>query len=428
MLLQSVSTPHESVVSRPTTTRLYQVLELNDNTFNMLDDDDDQGGAMGMGGMGMRKATLPSTVNEDGVVVASPTSRSKKGLTHFNLGDYGGSMDEATAGAPLQSEFDATVGTPLKSRGSTVGFTQFSSTDRDHHRGGSASASIKSPNPSEGGGMSRRSSKPALDGTRSVHSGFSGRSSTGRSTASQIMLGPPSVLVIRVKGDVYPVETVKNVIERNRHHMRVMDQFTVPETTSFIPPPGKKYFDPQFISEQEALRTKGRINLSAIKDRDAELRDITHSIADTLFKDVLNLHAVRSYCRSTLTGINTEAIAETEREKHLDGDGDGVAQSDNIPLSGNITYGLYFSEVTPKKTVLQAFILELKLLGYVGVGAPADKLPISSSSTRIPPQQWLEAGDELLTRDEASFAIEMDDFRAALRRFPLSPIEEFIKW
>lgn len=365
--------------------------------------------------MGMRKATLPSTVNEDGVVVVSPTSRSKKGLTHFNLGDYGGSMDDP----PLQTEFDATAGIPLKSRGSSVGFTQLSSADR-----GSPSPSIKSPNPSEG--MSRRSSKPALDGARSVHSGFSGRSSTGRSTASQIMLGPPSVLIVRMKGDVYPVETVKKVIERNKH-LRVMDQFTMPETTSFIPPPGKKYFDPQFISEQETLRTKGRINLSAIKDRDAELRDITHSIADTLFKDVLNLHEVRSYCRSTLAGIHTEAIAE----RQLDGDAvidDGVRVESDRKLSGNITYGLYFSEVTPKKTLLQAFIIELKLLGYVGVGAPTDKLSMPAVSARnFIPQQWLEAGDEVLIRDEASFTIEMDDFRAALQRFQLNPIDVFIK-
>lgn len=403
-----MSTPHESVVSRPTTTRLYQVLELND-TFDL-----DEGGAMGV-----RKATLPSTVNEDGVVVVSPTSRSKKGLTHFNLGDYGGSMDDP----PLQTEFDATAGIPLKSRGSSVGFTQFSSADRDR---GSPSPSVKSPNPSEG--MSRRSSKPALDGTRSVHSGFSGRSSTGRSTASQIMLGPPSVLIIRMKGDVYPVETVKKVIERNRL-LRVMDQFTVPETTSFIPPPGKKYFDPQFISEQENLRTKGRINLSAIKDRDAELRDITHSIADTLFKDVLNLHGVRSYCRSTLAGINTEAITESEGDRQLDGDADdGVTVETDRKLSGNITYGLYFSEVTPKKTLLQAFIIELKLLGYEGVGATTDKPSVPAVSARnFIPQQWLEAGDELLIRDEASFAIEIDDFRAALQRFQLNPIEVFIK-
>lgn len=392
-------------MSRPTTTRLYQVLELND-TFDL-----DEGAAMGM-----RKATLPCTVNEDGVVVVSPTSRSKKGLTHFNLGDYGGSMDDP----PLQTEFDATAGIPLKSRGSSVGFTQFSSADRDRS---SPSPSIKSPNPSEG--MSRRSSKPALDGTRSVHSGFSGRSSTGRSTASQIMLGPPSVLIVRMKGDVYPVETVKKVIERNRH-LRVMDQYTVPETTSFIPPPGKKYFDPQFISEQETLRTKGRINLSAIKDRDAELRDITHSIADTLFKDVLNLHGVRSYCRSTLAGINTEAITESDGDAF--DDDTGVRVESDRKLSGNITYGLYFSEVTPKKTLLQAFVIELKLLGYVGVGAPADKLSVPAVSARnLIPQQWLEAGDEVLIRDEASFAIEMDDFKAALQRFQLNPIDVFIK-
>jgi hypothetical protein len=232
-----------------------------------------------------------------------------------------------------------------------------------------------------------------------------------------------------MKGDVYPVETVKKVIERNRH-LRVMDQFTVPETTSFIPPPGKKYFDPQFISEQENLRTKGRINLSAIKDRDAELRDITHSIADTLFKDVLNLHGVRSYCRSTLAGINTEAITESDGDRQLDGDADddGVTVETDRKLSGNITYGLYFSEVTPKKTLLQAFIIELKLLGYGGVGATADKPSVPAVSARnFIPQQWLEAGDELLIRDEASFAIEIDDFRAALQRFQLDPIEVFIK-
>jgi len=228
-----------------------------------------------------------------------------------------------------------------------------------------------------------------------------------------------------MKGDVYPVETVKTVIDRNRH-LRVMDQYTVPETTSFIPPPGKKYFDPQFISEQETLRTKGRINLSAIKDRDAELRDITHSIADTLFKDVLNLHGVRSYCRSTLAGINTEAITESDGDAF--DDDTGVRVESDRKLSGNITYGLYFSEVTPKKTLLQAFVIELKLLGYVGVGAPADKLSVPAVSARnLIPQQWLEAGDEVLIRDEASFAIEMDDFKAALQRFQLNPIDVFIK-
>ena len=382
-----MSTPHESVVSRPTTTRLYQVLELNDS----LDE-------------GMR-ATLPSTVNEKGVVVASPTSRSKiGGVSQFNLGEYG-SIDDA----PLV-DLDVTAG-GLKSRSSAVGFAQSvgftSSVDR----------TIGSPKASEGGIMSRRGSKPGtVDGARSVQSGFSGRSSTGRSTGtSQIMLGPPSVLVVRLKGDVYPVETVRKVIEKNPY-LRVMERFTLPETTGFIPPPGRKYFDPHFIAEQEAIRSKGRINLSAIKDRDVELRAITHNIIDSLFKDVLTQHDVRSYCRSALAGINTEAIEETSRVTDEAGRGK--------KLSGNSTYGLYFSEVTPKKSVLRAFVIELKHLGYVDVHGEKNRAP---SHHEVPPQQWLEAGDELLAVDEASFAIEVNAFTAALEHFNLNPMDVFIK-
>lgn len=178
------------------------------------------------------------------------------------------------------------------------------------------------------------------------------------------LLGPPSVLIVRLVGDVYPIETTKSLLERHKS-LPVLSEFVVPENPAFIPPVGQKYFDPAFAEAQKALRNKGKVNLSLIRDRDAELRGITEIVADALFCDVLNANSTREYTRATLAGINDRAIAipgSSHGQTLLPGN---AAQTDANRLCDNVSYGVYFHEILPQPSLLERLVVELKHCGVL---------------------------------------------------------------
>lgn len=219
---------------------------------------------------------------------------------------------------------------------------------------------------------------------------------SGLGTTQQVSLGAPSVLIVRLRGDVFPIETTKSIIERNKE-LDILSEFVVPESQAFVPPVGQKFFDPVYLEAQKALHSRGKVNFSLIKNRDAELRGITEVIADALFKSILTTSSIKDYCRGTLSGVNEFAVdipdssygrtslpanAESGQKDRRD-DGSHVAV-----LSDNVSYGVYFREIQVAPPLLQRLVVELKHLGV-----------LHSAPTLLP--LLLEGGPELAKSDPA---------------------------
>jgi hypothetical protein len=266
---------------------------------------------------------------------------------------------------------------------------------------------------------------------------------SGNNASQATLLGPPSVLIVRLQGEVYPIETTKSVIQRNPA-LDVLSEFVVPESPVFIPPVGQKYFDPTYIESQRALRSKGKVNLSLIRDRDAELRGITEVVADALFRDILNATHTREYTRATLAGINDRAV-EIPGSSHgktlLAGN---AATVDANKLCDNVSYGLYFHEILPRPPLLERLVVELRHCGVLSPPvlpafattsnqaveggdeevvpySPTLELPLASVHNPLPQlaspgtaeapvqMQWVTAGDAVLAADASEVSIPLCD-------------------
>lgn len=207
---------------------------------------------------------------------------------------------------------------------------------------------------------------------------------SGNTAGPATLLGAPSVLIIRLRGDVFPIEITRNVIERNKN-LDILTQFVVPQSPAFIPPVGKKFFDPAYIESQKALHSRGKVNISLIKGRDAELRSISEVIADTLFKSLLTGTSVKEYCRSTLSGVNQYALDMPQSSYGLTSlpgndlsSNNSSSSSSNTTnpsadailaatkrLSDNISYGVYFREIQPVAPLVERLVTELKHTGVL---------------------------------------------------------------
>lgn len=197
---------------------------------------------------------------------------------------------------------------------------------------------------------------------------------SGNTAAQATLLGAPSVLIIRLRGDVFPIETTRTVIERNKN-LDIMTEFVVPQSQAFVPPVGKKFFDPTYIEAQKVLHSRGKVNLSLIKGRDAELRSISEVIADTLFKSLLTTSTVKEYCRSTLSGVNHHAVDVPHSSYGLTSlPANALPSSNDVPqtiltatkqLSDNISYGVYFREIAPLPPLVERLVTELRHAGVL---------------------------------------------------------------
>jgi hypothetical protein len=206
---------------------------------------------------------------------------------------------------------------------------------------------------------------------------------SGNTASQATLLGPPSVLIVRLVGDVFPLETTKAIIERNPA-LGVVSEFVVPENAAFIPPVGQKFFDPNYIEAQKTLHSKGKVNLSLIRDRDGELRSITETIADSIFKAVLNTTAVKEYCRNTLSGVNEFALdvpGSSHGQTALPGN---AGRGDKDALASNVSYGVYFREILPRAPLLQRLVVELKHRGVLASALPVfDNAAVSSPGEEV---------------------------------------------
>lgn len=219
---------------------------------------------------------------------------------------------------------------------------------------------------------------------------------SGYNTTQATSLGAPSVLIVRLRGDVFPIETTKSIIERNPQ-LHVLSEFVVPETRAFVPPVGQKFFDPVYLEAQKNLHSKGKVNFSLIKDRDAELRNITQMVADALFKDVLQSGDVHNYTRATLSGINDAAVEIPDSSfgrTALPANAESVTSSHGVAvIADNSSYGVYFREIQVHAPLLQRLVVELKHAGVIAVGGPPH---VENVFAGMVPDQWTTAGDTIL--------------------------------
>lgn len=230
------------------------------------------------------------------------------------------------------------------------------------------------------------------------------RRSGSHTAAPATLLGPPSVLIVRLQGDVFPLETTKAVIERNPE-LDVLSEFIVPESPAFIPPVGQKFFDAAYIESQRVLRSKGKVNMSLIRGRDGELRGITEVVADALFRSLLNATSTKDYTRCTLAGINDRAL-------DIPGSSHGktllpanAGRTDANILCDNASYGLYFHELLPPPPLLERLVVELKHCGVL----PAPVLPPFAKVVTPPTAATDDGGGALIDEEVAAYSPGMEE-------------------
>jgi hypothetical protein len=409
-----VSTPHDSVVARPTFTRTLQIEHF---PYELPE--------------GHHGAALPSTVNEKGAVVTDvvhPAFKAAKaaamaavaaeeaGLS-FVGGDFGTEYGNDVMGnlpppgsRQQQQNRIVEIDVPRGAGGGKNGMSGFNPPSLGGAGGGGGMGS-----PGTASAVSRGLTAGGFSRGDNSMTSDSRRSAGGNSASQATLLGAPSVLLVRLRGDVFPVETTKNILERNAE-LNILQDYFVPQAREFIPPAGKKFFDAYFIEEQKKLHSKAKVNLSFIKGRDEELRDITQLVADDLFKVLLAAVDVRETCRATVSGENIFAV-DVPGTSHgsLFKPSVQALQEQSLPsrvVADNQVYGVYFPELKPSVSLLRRLIVELKCLGVVqsptnasvlaGVVVPGQSgldLPVNSKQHAVPAQWTTVPEAEMLMAD-----------------------------
>mmetsp|Transcript_1222 Transcript_1222/g.2003 ORF Transcript_1222/g.2003 Transcript_1222/m.2003 type:complete len:1340 (+) Transcript_1222:3-4022(+) len=451
---KTVSVPHESIVARPTFARTAQL----SNAYLPLEG---------------QTATLPSTVNAKGKVVehvkhegyeraclerdqriaakmamedammagfVSPYSKTAPmaGLQvnavedgdYLNMGSLAFSPGAAEGGGGNNNNI-VEIDVPSRGGGGRKG-----------GRGGGAVGFAMSPDDvaSRGGGGPGTAGAGSRSQTAGAYSEYGGGGAGGRTTTGMtsrgdgmtvmtantnrtdrtqpVMLGVPSTLIVRLRGDVYPVAVMKQLIQRNSD-VEVIAEYAVPESAAFVPPVGKKYFDSAYREEQAQLRSKGKVNLALIKDRDSELRQITETVVDELFKSVMQATSMNYYMRSTLSGENPFVvdIPASSHEQLRD------KESPASQISTSSNYGVYFREICPERSLLERLVIELKCANVLNTDLSSTtkaKAVVEKAGVSAP---WTVAREQILAVDAGRVLMKLGDFEEAVlqQSFQLQP-------
>jgi hypothetical protein len=217
------------------------------------------------------------------------------------------------------------------------------------------------------------------------------------------LLGTASILIVRLRGEVHTIETVRVIVERmdvaTGSRKNIMEGFVVPENLLFVPPVGKRRDDPEIL----AAAQKARVNISLVKGRDAELRDMTSAVVNAMLKEILTDSSSRDTLRDTLTGKNPLSVA-----------------TPNYPSSNSrvkTTYGVYFNEIRQQQPLGDRLVIELQHLGFQSVVmSPSTTNALNANMEQLTrlPRTWATHGDVTLLSDKDSFALVLSDLRGVL--------------
>ena len=218
--------------------------------------------------------------------------------------------------------------------GGGISFDNFNKEGNDGAGGGGAS----------GAGMSGASSM--LDASESMASRGSGsgeprtpesassrRSRRGGEEQISALRGDQTMLLLRIKGQVHPLETCSLLLGRGPL-LGAIDSFIVPPVPPFIPP-----LAPDVASKPEiSLYVPSKVDFTLSNARHAEVRNVGEEVLFDLFRSLLESFPVTEYTREVM-GM-TPAAATREPSQ--------------VPRVAS-TVGVFFGDIcTPRQVVTTA--------------------------------------------------------------------------
>jgi hypothetical protein len=168
---------------------------------------------------------------------------------------------------------------------------------------------------------------------------------------SQILFGVTNIQIVRLKGEVFNVEAIHSILERKHFNGNISAVSPATSLNGFICSPNKTLFIPPVGHEVDINSKKAKLNISFIKNRDEELRSVSETIINNLFRNVLSTNSSRDYFIETVTGLNSKEVQSGK-------------ENDKKSVLSLSNYGVFFSEIKKVKPLNYRLILEIKYLGY----------------------------------------------------------------
>jgi len=275
-----------------------------------------------------RHASMPTTVNAKGQVLASYRSDGGKGLDGAGgssqlLGGGGISFEQSGDGG-MGGVAAGGSGTALGSRREGDGLSQASTHSHGQSTAGGSPdgrSTVRTPD----SGVSRRSRSRERD----------------ESAASAPLLGQLTTLVVRIKGVVLPLETCAALLGRGPS-LGLLENFAPAATLDFIPPlplivvKGKP--DPP------AYEPKTRVlQFSVEPTRHAEVRCVGEEVLFSLFRSAVDSTAVTEYVREAM-GMAPAAAANP------------ASHAAGKPPARAARVGVYFAEISQSEAAKRALV------------------------------------------------------------------------
>lgn len=416
-----------------------------------------------------RVPSLPSTVNMLGDVVIKRLSSSTSLLPFQVPQDYD-FIDEglfAPGSMPIMSDtgrerlvgVSEQIGSPIGSRAKSATFQNVAR----HPTGSPVSSVYGGPGDLSGGSdilsasQSRAGNTTATPGnsrSRALNSSNSRMTSMSRMGSShseaagkEPLLGPPSVLLVRITGEVFAMETCRKVFGRGPLRS-VLDTFVEARVKPFIPMLIPVASESQSVhtelpqvgsgsgtntpSSSSGLVSRRGSNAavsgaavgltSAARAelrmrRQPEVRHMSELVAFSLLKDVVSsaelcecitsvttqpaggLSVPQNSAQANFTLINhlgpPRPLKRGTREHYINNvifskEVGAEAQGNNygkyLDPIGGASYGLYFQELLEPRSLCARFVYECLLLGYDSAGSPDVPLLIAAAAAKVPPQ------------------------------------------
>eukprot|EP01035_Chromulina_nebulosa_P022631 gene22631-29303_t len=321
MMLQAPTVEHESIVVHTTTARSVMMENL----------------ALPEG----RKATVPSTSH-------SPSRKSARGdQTDLNATGIAGlsavqlnfgttnSLGRIATGEESNFNFNLAGDKP---RTSTVGFqdSKYTPSRKGYSSTPQSQLFSKSAPPTFANNDSN---------TRNGQDTASSRN--GQSPSVETFNRPTfSVAIVRLRGEVFDADMTHSILKTKTSEPHPLNEFVVPPNSPpFIPPVGHNV---------AANPNKAKINISFIKGRDSELRNIAETVMGSLFRSVL---------AETIWWSLSLDKTEKDSKSH---------QRLSLPFPLGKNYGVYFNEIREPRSLQQRVIIELKHAGYLSYHTPRE--------------------------------------------------------
>lgn len=326
-----------------------------------------------------KTAKFTNTITKEGKLVEGNMKKAVKTLrpygSEYYEDEFGGEenaidmVDLGTAASPtskksaLMTSKSFQGGTPFTDGGPSTGQASGHANRSVLSTGKSNKSMGSNLNGDSRGGLTSTGMMTSPSGT-----GFGTGTANGGSGSRY---GNSYTLLFRISGEIYSKETIATIIAQNPENMNRAffnqnEYLIIPaynQRKSYIPLLPKKFYDNDFILEQEKLRSKAKVNIAFIEGRDHELRYVTEGIFQLLLANTMNTFSTKIAIEESVFNQNKDFIALREEKKPLN---PFKNQENTSSATSALPYGVYYNEIESYHNlpIHQKMILELRYLGF----------------------------------------------------------------